>query len=342
MSQVQLRVNGRGNAWPVLLGLGHPFYNQNNYMDLANASCSLVKTNTNTLTGIEWELLIDAGHGIVQYLLKNHNRIPEAVLLTHPHIDHFLGIDWIVQSYYKVFHKPYPVYATCLTWKKILKALPHLEMLVDFQELIPYSPATVKEIPSVQVTAYPVYHGQNAEGAAMFLLETKNKKILLTGDLLCPLLREEDFRILNRIDLLVTDANNRYPYPESNHWSIVAGNNDLKASRLQEFIEHHSIGLLLTPHLKPDAPESYVSCFDYFLEKSFSLDHFIFDNLSFIRRIQPKKVTFLHYSGAEDEKYYQQSLLNPSALKSWIEKQMNYRSLAPVVIIPFVGQCIDF
>jgi len=341
MSQVQLRINGRGNAWPVFLGQDHPFYNREKHEDLSNASCSILKRNRKDKNEIEWELLIDAGHGTVQYFLQNHNRIPEAIFITHPHIDHFLGIDWIIQSYSKIYQKPYPVYATILTWKKILVAFPQLEPLVDFNELKPCKSKIVDQVPGVQITAYPVYHGQSAEGAAMFLFEVEGKKILFTGDLLCPLLKEEDLNKLNSVDLLVTDANNRFPYPECNHWSIISETDGEKPNYLMKFIHNHSMGLLLTPHLKAYAPISYANCFNFFLENDFTLHQFIFDSLSFVKYTEPKQVVFLHYSGIEDEKYYQESILNPSELQSWIKNIIRNHSIDTAVTVPEVGQCID-
>ena len=38
MSGLFLKINRIGNAWPVLLGEEHPFYNRNNIQDLSNAS----------------------------------------------------------------------------------------------------------------------------------------------------------------------------------------------------------------------------------------------------------------------------------------------------------------
>lgn len=341
MSQLQLRINGRGNAWPVFLGQEHPFYNRQRYEDLANTSCSLFKKSNTKKNEIEWELLIDAGHGTVQYLLQNHNRIPEAIFITHPHIDHFLGIDWIIQSYSKTYQKPYPVYATILTWKKILTAFPHLETLVNFNELTPYSSVSVNEVSDIQVTAYPVYHGQYAGGAAMFLFENDNKKILFTGDLLCPLLKETDFANLENVDLLVTDANNRFPYPQSNHWSITTKIDENKSSFLKDYINKHSVGLLLSPHLKPYTPIYYSNCFDYFLNQEFTIQYFIFDSLSFVEQIQPKQVVFLHYSGNEDKKYYQESILNSCELQAWIKNIIRNHSVETTVTVPYVGQCFD-
>jgi phosphoribosyl 1,2-cyclic phosphodiesterase len=341
MNQVQLRINGRGNAWPVFLGQEHPFYNRQKYEDLANASCSLLKKSDTKNEKIEWELLIDAGHGTVQYLLQNHNRIPEAIFITHPHIDHFLGIDWIIQSYFNACQKPYPVYATILTWKKIVSALPHLERVVHFNELIPYSSVTLNEISDIQVTAYPVYHGQNAEGASMFLFEVEGKKVLFTGDILCPLLKETDFAKLKNIDFLVTDANNRFPYPQSNHWSITSKIDKNKPPFLADYINKHSVKFLLSPHLKPSVPIYYSKCFDYFLNSKFTIQHFIFDSLSFIEKIQPEQVVFLHYSGSEDEKYYQESILNSNELQIWTQNVIQNHFIEATATVPYVGQYFD-
>jgi len=341
MSQVKLRINGRGNAWPVFLGQEHPFYNRQKYEDLANASCSIFKTDNKEKNKIQWELLIDAGHGTVQYLLQNNNRIPEAIFITHPHIDHFLGIDWIIQSYSQTTQKPYPVYATILTWKKILKAFPQLEPLVEFHELKPCKSTIVDQVPGVQITAYPVYHGQSAEGAAMFLFEVEGKKVLFTGDLLCPLLKEDDFNKLKSLDLLVTEANNRFPYPECNHWSIISEIKGVKTDYLKKYINSHSLGLLLTPHLKAYAPISYSNYFDIFLENNFTLHHFIFDCLSFLEKTEPRQVVFMHYSGNEDAKYYHESILNPSELELWIKNVIRNHSIETVVVVPDTGQSID-
>ena len=43
MNRHYLRINGRGNAWPIPLGHVHPFYSDGNVMDYANASFSLME-----------------------------------------------------------------------------------------------------------------------------------------------------------------------------------------------------------------------------------------------------------------------------------------------------------
>src|SRR4030043_1913809 len=95
-----IRVNGCSNAWPVFLGTEHPFYNRMVTDDLGSASYSVMGCMGKNFSQrtIEWEVVIDAGHNTVPFLLKNENRIPDALLLTHGHLDHILGADWIAQS----------------------------------------------------------------------------------------------------------------------------------------------------------------------------------------------------------------------------------------------------
>ncbi|MCK5171472.1 MAG: hypothetical protein KAQ75_16450, partial [Bacteroidales bacterium] len=301
MSQIQVRINGRGNAWPVMLGQEHPFYDRTNYEDLANASSSIIKSSEKNDKGkdIDWDLMIDAGHGAVQYMLKHCNRIPEALFITHPHIDHTLGMDWIVQSFYKLNKKPYPVYATVLCWEKVKAAFPHLKEMVEFKELIPYQKRSIDEVSGVELIPYPVYHGKSAEGATMLFFtindEKTQKKILFTGDILCPLLRDEDYHTISNIDLLVADANNRYPYPNSNHWSILKGIGDQTSEILRNFIDKDAIGLLLYPHINHQISDSYCRCFDYFLDKEMHINNFPLTISSFVKMIKPKKNALIHY-----------------------------------------------
>jgi phosphoribosyl 1,2-cyclic phosphodiesterase len=346
MNQIKVRINGRGNAWPVMLGQDHPFYDCTKYEDLANASCSIIKTAEKQPEekDIEWDLMIDAGHGAVQYMLKNCNRIPEALFITHPHIDHTLGMDWIVQSFYKLNKKPYPVYATVLCWEMVKTTFPHLKEMIEFKELIPYQKKTIDEVSGVELIPYPVYHGKSAEGATMLFFtindEKSQKKILFTGDILCPLLRDEDYHTITNIDLLVADANNRYPYPNCNHWSILKGINDQTSEILKNFIDKNTIRLFLYPHLNHNVSNSYYRCFDYFLNKEIHLKNFSFTLSSFIKLIKPEKTVLMHYSGSEDEKYYNQPRLNSGELKDWL-KLISFRlNINLTFIIPETGDLI--
>lgn len=348
MNQIKVRINGRGNAWPILLGQEHPFYDRTNYEDLANASCSIIKSSNSKPKeeDIEWELMIDAGHGAIQYLIKNCNRIPDALFITHPHIDHIVGLDWIVQSYNKIKRKPYPVYMSRPCWEKVRIIFPHLVDLVEFKELVPYQKKEINELSGVELIPYPVYHGESAEGATMFFFKIGNgedqTKILFTGDILCPLLRDEDYASISNIDLLVSDANNRFPYPKSNHWSIISGKENKVSDNLKSFLEKNSLGLLLYPHLNNHNSDNYSRCFDYFLNREFSLSNFPFTISSFIKIICPKKTALIHYSGSEDEKYYKEKILSASELEEWVKSEFNKMNQKSEFIVPYVSEHIDF
>ena len=224
MSKYKIRTNGRGNAWPIILGKTHPLYDINNVDDYANSSFSIIKYNKQE-TIIEKELLVDAGHGVIQYLLKHNNRIPEAVVLTHPHIDHSLSLDWIAQSFFKTTNKKYPLYASKMCWDLSLQFFPHLKNIVQFKELLPGKQITIEELTDLKLTFYPVFHGESALGAGMLYFELPEnnsfRNAIFTGDLLCPLLRKKDYEVLQGCEVVYADANNRYPYPNSNHWSII-------------------------------------------------------------------------------------------------------------------------
>ena len=134
-----LRINGRGNAWPVPIGQVHPFYSHSGEHEYENASFSLMRFSNELKTRehLEYELMIDAGHGSIPFLLNSYNRIPDALFITHPHFDHILGIDWIAQSYYRFNNKQrYPLYATENCWQTILKTIPHLSELIDFHPFL--------------------------------------------------------------------------------------------------------------------------------------------------------------------------------------------------------------
>ena len=131
-----VRVNGRGNAWPVFLGSESRFYRSTS-QDLSNASYSIIShEGEDYLSGkIRWEVLIDAGNNTVPYIIQHENRIPEAIILTHGHTDHTLGVDWVVQSYYFQNNKKkkYPLYCTRLVWDIVKRSYPQLEHAVSFR-----------------------------------------------------------------------------------------------------------------------------------------------------------------------------------------------------------------
>lgn len=317
MSRLVLHINGTGNAWPVPLGEDHPFYNRQHIDELANASVSVIEYDNQRVLR---ELLIDAGHGLIQHLLRYRNRIPEAMVITHPHLDHTVSIDWISQSYFKKWkkEKKYPVYCTRECFDGILNTYPHLEPILENKALYPGRKTAVEEIPGLELTAYPVYHGPSAAGSSAILVSAgKSKKVLVTGDLLTPLFRRSDLAEFTGIPCIVTDANNRFPYPRSNHWSVVSRDpTDRPSARLEEFIQSTGIHKMTSSFKAENDPEGFFpSLVDEWLPEDG-----IYSVCDLLAVLKPLHAVMLHYSGDEDYRYYNQEKLGIPGLKAWLSE----------------------
>ncbi|MBN1184710.1 MAG: MBL fold metallo-hydrolase [Bacteroidales bacterium] len=340
---IAIRVNGTGNAWPTFIGEQHPFYWDGQPESMANASFSVFGWEGKSFgnESIKWSLLIDAGHGAVQQIIKNENRIPEAILLTHHHLDHTLGIDWVIQSYsYKHNKKKkYPVYASSLCWEQTVSAYPGLKDIVEFTELEPGKSIEIKQVPGANLTGYPVYHGSRAYGAMMLVIETENrKKIVFTGDCLCPLLRKKDIENITGPDFLFVDSNNRFPYPLSNHFSISRfypeGNHE---NFLKKWLQQITLQDLLVPH-KSASKELDKEYFREFQKENQELNGLCFSVLDFIQLIKPLKTGLVHYGGIEDEKYYREKKLTKRELEAWILRNTCNEKIKSKIILPSSGE----
>ncbi|MCK4701570.1 MAG: MBL fold metallo-hydrolase [Bacteroidales bacterium] len=325
MNKTGIRINGRGNAWPLPLGQDHPMYQRGKEPDYANASFSLMSLNQDkTRTEVNWELLIDAGHGTIPMLLKTHNRIPEAIVLTHPHFDHFVGVDWVAQSHYRFKNKQrYPLYASKLCWEALVRSLPHLEKIIEFKCLDYGFSRIPDEIPDVELTAYPVYHGTSAYGAAMIVAEVKNagnkkQKIIFSSDLLCPLIRETDYARLQGAKFLFADVNNRFPYPRTNHWSLVReGYKDYLNPWLNGITMEH----LFLPHLNKNKDPVLPEYLKLLMKDDCRPKDLYWSLLEWIKRLSPENTLLVHYSGREDEKYHDKPLMDKPQLEAWTQQQ---------------------
>ena len=346
MGNIFIRVNGTGNAWPVPLGSDHPFYNREDQEELANVSFSIIKSSSAEIRRetIEWEILVDAGHGIVQYLIRHQNRLPEAIALTHAHLDHTLSLDWIIQSHYKHYNneRKMPLYSSRPAWSFVTDSFPQLPPLTDFRELKPGVAGRIEGIPEIGLTFFPVYHGERANGPGMIVFEAavegeKVKKIIFTGDILCPLLRKADYRYLQGADYLFTDANNRFPYTPSNHWSISpdAPDEQGESKYLRAFREQISCTHIIAPHIPVARDPVIHAYFDEFL--AYCNDSIPLSVLDFTALVQPRKVLLVHYGGIEDRNHHEQEILNPVQLENWTSAQAETRKLNSEFIVPRPG-----
>lgn len=339
--RLDIVVHGRGNAWPVPLGEDHPFYNRKDPADLSNASYSLeLRSPDNLLSSV----LIDAGHGTVQSLLGGVNTIPACICLTHGHLDHTLSVDWVVQSYWRKHgkEKPYPIYSSLPVYRFMIRSFPHLEELTEHRELeFGQTVAPGTEMP-FRLTCFPVYHGQSAVGASMFLFEYGRKKIVFTGDILVPLLKRKDYDRLTEADLLVVDTNNRFPWPRTNHWSFAGSCFDpLKRNHLLEsYAEDLRWEQAAAPHLVEGISKlnlAYLSG----VEKEWKATDAPLSILEFIKLVRPKQTMLVHYSGTEDRKYNGEEILSGTGLQEWTSETLRRAGIPGNILVPSSGQRIQ-
>ncbi|MBT3209840.1 MAG: MBL fold metallo-hydrolase [Bacteroidetes bacterium] len=346
MENINIRTNGRGNAWPIPLGKEHAFYNQNQFEEIANSSFSIISQNgeENESEKINWEVLIDAGHGIIQYLIKENNRIPEALFLTHPHIDHTISTDWIVQSYYRYNKKKFPVYATKLCWEFTLRSFSHLEDMVEFHELKPGIETSVSEIENMKLTAFPVYHGDNVLGSAMLVVEIEDKKndkhkAIFSGDLLCPILRNIDIDFLSDAKVIYVDSNNRFPSIQTNHWSITSNEPNSKdiSKKLSDYKKDLSYTRLISPHLKRKFDSETYSFFESFLKENIIKTNVFMSVFEFLQELRIENTMLIHYSGNEDMKNYNQEVLGEDDLLKWTIEEAKLYRIKSKFFVPNIG-----
>jgi glyoxylase-like metal-dependent hydrolase (beta-lactamase superfamily II) len=346
MKKIFIRLNGRGNAWPVYFGSISPFYNPQNALDLSNASYSIVCIDNNNSKIIN-EVLIDAGHGIVQFLVQNQNHLPNALVLTHPHIDHCLSTDWIAQSFYKLTGQKLPLYASKLCWKQVLKSFPQLEKTIDFKELKPGLSKTIDEFNNFEITFYPVFHGESAQGAGMILFKNPKSgdKALFTGDVLCPLLRKTDIEELNMCKVVYTDTNNRFAYPGSNHWSFMMNSEGKSENKFfNEWFNEKGkhISWLISPNLPKQSDAQIHSYFDKFIKEQSENPKLFFCISDFAKILNPGIVNLVHYSGNEDNNHHNQVIMDETQLKDWANQKAEEISLKTHFMVPGVGDVFDW
>ncbi len=347
-SGITIRVNGRGNAWPVFIGKRHPFYSTGDPDDLGNVSFSIFGTSETEFStrSILWSLLVDAGNNIPSYIIRNENRIPDALFVTHPHLDHTLGIDWIAESYYYTHNKSkkYPLYATLPCWNEVRNSYGQLESIIEYKELIPGIKRQVGEVAGIMVTALPVFHGESGFGASMLIFEfnagdeTKTTAVF-SGDMLCPLIRNADFKMLSEAKILYIDCNNRFSYPLSTHGSFVSKNQTTGtlSKYMVEYLDKLTFTQMMAPHLQKPYNDAIHDYFNEFLSENSTPGQLPFSVIDFVRRTHIPDIGLIHYSGGEDEKYSKQNVVSDSKLEEWARGIARDEGLKTRIAVPRTG-----
>jgi phosphoribosyl 1,2-cyclic phosphodiesterase len=362
---IYIRVNGRGHAWPLEIGAHHSSDHrhaalQGQLHEYANTSLSILRIDGEpSRAPVHWEVLFDIGQGIVPFLVQHGNRLPDAVILSHPHFDHVSGLDWLVQSYRRQTSAkaPLPIYTSKPCWETIARIfgyLVHSERLpgILLRELRPGESQDIPEAPDLKVTAFPVFHGDFAPGASLLLVEyaeAAHGKAVLTGDLLCPLLRQADFELLRGADVLYVDAYSRFPWPRTNHWSFAAYDprqgRETESAELAAWRREYPLTYLITPHTRAFERQTHRQYYrffdDFLLEALQDRSQLCWSIVEFAQRMQPKRIQLVHYGGHEDLRHYGQAILNDEELLSWTQREaLSYNLAAETWSVPPPGDLL--
>lgn len=139
------------------------------------------RTRTCLLVRTRETLLVDCGPDIRAQLAGRFWSPPDAVLITHSHADHCLGLDELV-AFRRVVDrqlwKPIPTYATVETWARVERIFGYL--LGDLLEKRVAHPGKPLEGLNTRVIPFPTQHGPVAKGSVGYVIEEEDPSGLPT------------------------------------------------------------------------------------------------------------------------------------------------------------------
>lgn len=328
MMRVIIRVNGRGNAWPLELGASGARHRSHkcSTFEYANTSLSILGYASKDDVEPTWEVLFDVGQGVVPFLIQNGNRLPDAVLISHPHYDHVAGLDWLGASHRRNRRDQakLPIFATTPCWGEVAGRFPWLNADFTITDLVFRQKTDIAVVPGLSVTAFPVFHGAFAPGACLMLLEytegSSRAKAILSGDLLTPLVEPSDYDLLSGAAVAYVDTNTRFPSPRTGHWSLTekVSKSASDPNPLKTWFGQQDIDRLLSVHKGAQGfealCESFKSSVNSLHELCWSID-------TFVKWAEPQSVALVHYSGYEDAKEHNEVILTDTELLDWASSE---------------------
>lgn len=132
-------------------------------------------------------LLLDCGPDIRRQLSGRMDSPPDAILLTHAHGDHFLGLDELVafrRSEDRDAWNPIPTYATAETWSRVEQVFGYLPgSLLD--KRIAHAGLRLEGL-RTRVIPFATDHGEGARGSVGYVVEEESpggsRRLLYTSD----------------------------------------------------------------------------------------------------------------------------------------------------------------
>jgi phosphoribosyl 1,2-cyclic phosphate phosphodiesterase len=151
------------------------------------------------------KILIDCGPDITRQWAANGLTGVDAVLITHEHGDHYLGLDELEalrRSTEPARWHPIPVYATEAAWETIEQRFAYL--LGKALERRVAQPGKPLGGLKARIVPFKTFHGPVARGAVGYVVTAGKKKLVYTSDLLHV---EEGGKLLRQPQVLVIQTN---------------------------------------------------------------------------------------------------------------------------------------
>ncbi len=181
------------------------------------------RTRTSLLVTTDQHLLIDPGPDIRRQMIDHRVGRPDAVLITHEHLDHMGGLDDLLcfrRSVARQDWRPIPVYAHPAAWPSIEARFDYLfETTLEKRDYLPGRPA---EDLAVEVTPFKTEHGPVAKGSVGLIIARNGKKLVYTSDFMS---LPEEPEALAKPDLLILQAHffNEPGFNRPHHMSLQNG-----------------------------------------------------------------------------------------------------------------------
>jgi phosphoribosyl 1,2-cyclic phosphate phosphodiesterase len=167
------------------------------------------RTRTSLLVrGVE-TILVDCGPDVNLQMRRSGMTRPDAIIITHEHGDHYLGLDDLLafrRSVPPEAWAPIPLYATEKSWQSIEARFGYLlGSLIEKRSAMPGIP--LKGI-RTRITPFKTYHGPSASGSVGYALEDDRGAdaaftLVYTSDLVRV---EEEIPELSEPDVLIVQS----------------------------------------------------------------------------------------------------------------------------------------
>lgn len=192
---MKLKFLGTGTSQGIpVIGSKHPVCLSTNFKDKRLRTSALVTTDSGT------KILLDCGPDFRQQMLVNQEEKVDAVLLTHEHNDHVIGLDDLRPLIFRN-GKEMPIYTHQRVADEIVKRFPYAFSDEKYPGAPSFAMHTVDKqftVEDIEIVPLEVMHGK------ISILGFKLNKLAYITD--CNFIPEETLKNLRNLDVLILNC----------------------------------------------------------------------------------------------------------------------------------------